>query len=288
MPNLSALKQAWHSDSPATEVASAGQELREQLLHVNQEFLALLAKASPLEELELAYALGRSLSDTVAPPPELSTIGQLRRQRVVRIRSWLTLLALHFPNEPTAAIVVGTSLGRWSVFVESAGFQYGHRRSKAKGNHDTNLALLDQYLRDQGDSWLMLLLGSQSLGGLLTPEATIAAGEAALSRSANLAWSCVKHFWLASITLLSAIGGTLSVAVLYAGGAAKVWSFLGTIAAGAGVSWRSVALATKKLAVDAETPVWQLEKADQMAWAITSLPPIKLSQRATWKARRGG
>jgi hypothetical protein len=191
-----------------SQLGKAG--LNRALLPVNVGLLADLACAS--REVELAYQVGRSIRDTANPPspmppaqpsgaespgatapsvdrlagrdrlPELRT--QLKHDRVAVIQEWLKALGPHLPAD--SAAVVSKSLGRWSDFASTAFDDKtpGRLRSPAQTNSVVN-QMIESLLR-QGDVWLSLLTGQQATAGLLTPEGYVAAGEAALGRSARI------------------------------------------------------------------------------------------------------
>ena len=224
-PDISNLKGAW----PLEEMAGAGARnlpvikstLEAELLTFNLELLESLACAS--RELELAYQLGRSLRDTANPPIEGERTtakkmdalkAQLARQRVSKLQQWLATLTPHLPAN--AAAVVGSSLGKWSNFRITTLDPDAPGQLVPKKNSEDDVAVqMFDALLDQGDIWLNLLTGTESTVGLLTPESYVAAGEAALSRTARIIKRMVFHYWFALMILAFALAGVLTISAVY-------------------------------------------------------------------------
>lgn len=247
--------------------------------------------ASPPDTL-LAYQLGRSLRDTVNPPlmqagdgkssaPALAR--QFHRDRIATLQEWLATLAGQLPRH--AASVVATSLGRWSEF---AAVTVGTSSEIKNGDGADFEAAMCKYLLPQGDAWLLLLTGARPTSGLLTPEAYVAAGEEALSRSAATARRVLKHYWFAVVLVAAALGGVLYLAVANLGGAAQVWTSIAAVVGSLGISANSITSTTRKLAAEAEGPVFAMAEEDAMAWAVTTMPAVNLSNRGVRKLRKAG
>jgi hypothetical protein len=267
----------------------------------NLAILSALAATRP--DIELAYALGRSLRDTANPPAitsptnaplppndkdrnvrpvELSQM--LDRGRVATIQQWLATLSSQFPEH--AAAIVAASIGRWS---EIAAATISTTRTRlADRDTDAATGAMANYLLPQGDLWLMLLTGTRSIAGLLSPEGYVAAGEAALGRSARIVRGILKHYWVAWVILAIATGGLLYLSVRYLGGAAKVWTSIGTLGGSLGVSARAITSKAGRLTAEAARPVLAMAEEDAMAWAITTLPPIKLTRSGVRQLRKAG
>jgi len=85
----------------------------------------------------------------------------------------------------------------------------------------------------------------------------------------------------------AATGGALFLAARYLEGAGKVWTSIGAILGGLGISAQTIASTLSRLAAEAEKPVFAMAEDDAMAWAITTLPPLRnLSFRAVRYLRR--
>jgi hypothetical protein len=251
---------------------------------VRKLHLAVLgALAAAGLELELAYELGWSLRDTVDPRESpLAVARQLARGRIATLQEWLATLSAELPDQ--VAAIVGASLGKWSDFAEvsSAG------KLKKRADKDKLSQHMREYLLRQGDVWLMLLVGARSTDGLLTPEGYVAAGEAALRRSASIVLGVLMHYWGVALCLAAALGGVLYLAVAQLGGASQVWTSIAAIGSTLGISAQSIRSAISRLSTEAERPVLVAAEEDAKAWAITTLPPADLTASGTRKLRKSG
>jgi len=248
----------------------------------------LCALAATRQQTRLAYELGRSLRDTANPPdqhPPNRTLSRVfARDRIATLQGWLAELSSEFP--PQTAVVVAASLGRWSEF---ATITAGTSSARLKSGDRTKLAeTMYKYLLRQGDLWLMLMTGAYSTSGLLSPEGYVAAGELALGRSATIIRGVLKHYWAALLVGAIALGAILYLAVTYLGGAAKVWTSIAAIAGSLGITVQAVTSATARLAAEAERPVFAAAEEDVMAWAITTMPPVRLDRRSVRQLRQAG
>lgn len=298
--DVEALSDAWKlapdEGTCAQKLAERKKNLRAKLVKYNLDLLKAFACAS--HQLELAYQMGRSLRDTASPPIEgndrnatakLNAITrQLSRRRITKLQEWLVTLAPSLP--PNSGTVVAASLGKWSdfavtVFDGTAPGSLRHRRENQKTDVASSMT---GSLLNQGDVWLNLLTGVDVTTSLLTPEAFVAAGEAALSRTAKIVKRLLLHYWFALFVLIVATGGLIYVSARYLGGAAKVWTQLATVAGALGVTAKGIGTGVARLSADAERPIYQLEKLDAMAWAVTTLPQVKLNNRGVRALRRSG
>ena len=288
LEQLSGVPAIEPADLTAKIPSDAGDQNALTVLHLN--VLEALT-ASPPDTL-LAYQLGRSLRDTVNPPlmqaagakqaaPALAR--QFGRDRIAMLQEWLATLAGQLP--PHAAAVVSTSLGRWSEFATVTVGPGSELRSEDQAAVE---AAMCTSLLPQGDAWLMLLTGARPCAGLLTPEAYVAAAEDALSRSVAVARHVVKHYWYWLAIGAAALGGVLYLAIANLGGAAQVWTSIGAIGASLGVSVNSIASSTRRLAAEAERPVFAMAAEDAMAWAVTTMPKVDLSKRGERQLRKVG
>jgi hypothetical protein len=247
--------------------------------------------------LTLAYQVGRSLRDTANPPVRgertnadiLAALeAQLRRARIAKLQEWLATLAPHLSDAPAA--VVAASIGRWSdfgytVFDDTApGALKGNNASAKEALAPT----FTHFLLDQGDVWRNLLVGAESTSGLLTPEAYVAAGEAALSRTVRIVKRVILHYWVALVVLAVALAAIMYLAARYLGGAAKVWTQIAAIAGALGVTAKGIGTSVAHLSEAAERPIYRKEELDAMAWAITTLPPVKVTNGGVRALRRSG
>ena len=286
---LLAAMPGFAGSSLPTEVPApdANEEAWEQALRrLNLDILCALAATR--QQTQLAYELGRSLRDTANPPdqhpPTLAQSRVFARDRIAALQGWLAELTSQFP--PQTAAVVATSLGRWSDFATIAAGTSGARLKS--GDHTKLAETMYKYLLRQGDLWLMLLTGAYSTSGLLSLEGYVAAGELALRRSATIIRGVLKHYWAALLVGAIALGAILYLAVTYLGGAAKVWTSIAAIAGSLGITVQAVASTTARLAAEAERPVFAVAEEDVMAWAITTMPPLRLGRRGVRQLRKAG
>jgi len=98
----------------------------------------------------------------------------------------------------------------------------------------------------------------------------------------------LKHYWVAWLLLAVATGGLLFLSIRYLGGAAKVWTSIGTIAGSLGISARSITSKAARLTAEAERPVFASAEEDAMAWTVTTLPSVDLTPRGVRQLRRAG
>ncbi len=262
---------------------------RSKLESLNLAILTALTATRP--ELQLAYELGRSLRDTANPPGGDADLGtQLDRQRIAKLQDWLVTLSPEFP--PLTAAVVAGSIGRWSdlasVTVETSGTTQEASRLPSRRAQPPSAETMYAYLLQQGDIWLMVLIGELQTSGLLTPEGYISAGEAALRRSAAIVRGILRHYWFGLLCVAVALGGTLFLAARYLEGAGKVWTSIACIVGALGVSVQAIASTSARLAAEAERPVFAMAEEDAMAWAITTMPPLTLTSRSIRRLRRDG
>ena len=285
---LAAMPRFAGSSLPTKVPAPDGdEEAWEQALRkLNLDILCALAATR--QETQLAYELGRSLRDTANPqdqhPPNLTRSRVFARDRIATLQGWLSELSSAFP--PQTAAVVAASLGRWGEF---AMITAGTSSAQLKSGGRIELAeTMYQYLLRQGDLWLMLLTGAYSTFGLLSPDGYVAAGELALTRSATIIRRVLKHYWAALLVAAIALGAILYLAVTYLGGAAKVWTSITAIAGSLGITAQAVASTTARLAAEAERPVFAMAEEDVMAWAITTMPPLRLNRSSVRQLRKAG
>jgi hypothetical protein len=290
--SVSDLEDAWAKPAGGLTPKHA---LQAALRERNLAFLRTFAGID--HNLTLAYQVGRSLRDTANPPVRgertnadiLAALeAQLRRARIAKLQEWLATLAPHLSDAP--AVVVAASIGRWSDFGYTV-FDDNAPGALKGGNASAKEALaptFTHFLLDQGDVWRNLLVGAESTSGLLTPEAYVAAGEAALSRTARIVKRVILHYWVALVVLAVALAAILYLAARYMGGAAKVWTQIAAIAGALGVTAKGIGTSVAHLSEAAERPIYQKEELDAMAWAITTLPPVKVNSGGVRALRKSG
>jgi hypothetical protein len=287
LANLADLPGASGLHAEAARIKADESRFATRLRELHLTVLGVLAAGGM--ELELAYELGRSLRDTVDPRTdsqhgelsEAAIARQLARSRIAKLQEWLATLSAEFP--PQVAAIVGASIGRWSDFAEvTVG------PSAAKGQKAKFAGQMRDYLLRQGDVWLMLLVGVRTTGGLLTPEGYVSAGEAALRRSARIVRGVLKHYWVAALCILAALGGVLYLAAAQLAGAGRVWTSIGAIGSTMGISAQSIRSAISRLSTEAERPVLTAAEEDAKAWAITTMPMSDVTRSGMRKLRKSG
>jgi hypothetical protein len=214
-------------------------------------------------------------------------IKQLSRARVAKIQEWLSTLTPDLPDD--AAAIVGASIGRWADLTSTI---FDTSSKGGLSRKQSELEVADELIRGllpQGDAWINLLVGAESSDGLLTPEAFVAAGEAALDRTARIVSKIAMRYWYALLILAIAVAFALYFAARDVGGAAKVWTQIATVAAALGITAKGIGTAMARLSAGAEKPIYGLEKVDAMAWSVTTIPDdLKLTNGGVNALRRSG
>jgi hypothetical protein len=290
--SVSDLQAAWAKPPEGLTSKQAIQAL------LRQRNLAILQTLAGIDhELGIAYQLGRSLRDTANPPVRgernnanilAALVAQLDRGRIAKLQEWLATLSPHLSDAPAA--VVAASIGRWSDFAATV-FDDGAPGALRQGTANDKEALAPTvagHLLNQGDVWRNLLVGAEATAGLLTPEAYVAAGEAALSRTVRIVRRVVLHYWVALVVLAVAVAAVMYFSARYLGGAAKVWTVIATIASALGVTAKGIGTSVTHLSEAAERPIYRQEEVDAMAWAITTLPSVQVTNSGVRALRRSG
>jgi hypothetical protein len=214
---------------------------------------------------------------------------QLSRARVTKVQEWLFTLTPYLPVD--AAAIVGASIGRWADLTNTI-FVTGSPGRLSRLGRQSELEVageLTKSLLPQGDAWINLLVGAESSDGLLTPEAYVAAGEAALDRTARILRKIARRYWYVLAILAIAVAAALYFAARDVGGAAKVWTQIATVAAALGITAKGIGTAMARLSAGAEKPIYGLEKVDAMAWSVTTIPDdLKLTIRGVSALRQSG
>ncbi len=261
------------------------------LTQANLRILEWLAGAG--RDYGVAYQLGRSLRDTTDPPlPPDGTardalVEQLSRSRVSVIQDWLSTLLPYLPTN--SATIVSVSIGRWSDLIRAI-FDKNSPGRLRRGQSGPDVAgILIKSLLPQGDAWINLLVGAESSQGLLTPEGYVAAGEAALSRSARVVKQIAEHYWFVLLILAAVLGGFLYFAASGLRGAGRAWTQIFALVSVLGAAVRAAATAVGRLSATAEKPLFGLEEIDAMAWAVTTIPTgLRLTHSGIRALRRAG
>ncbi len=258
------LRSAWKAAAPPFA------DFRRTLGSLHVRLLTRLSVAD--RRLGSAYSLGRSLSDTCWLPEDKDDFDRLfNKYRLARLKGWLTNLAPPaLPALTTEAVSQG--LDHWAAWVTV----------NSGANWTTQLETVRYAARAQGDQWRALLAGDKDPRQFLTPESYVQAGEAALRRAGKIVQRVVAHFWVPLLAVMLAMGAALYLAINYASGTAKFWTSLVSLAAGLGVTGKSLQASARQLATDAGRPLLELAEADAIGWNATLLPAVPPG----WKQQR--
>ncbi len=215
-------------------------------------------------------------------------VRQLSRSRVATLQEWLSTLEPYLPGD--SAAIVSVSIGRWGDLVSTIfdkNTPGGLRRFRGQSQLYVAGELAHSLL-PQGDAWLDLLIGAAS-SQELTPEGYVAAGEAALGRTARIVKRIAAHYWFLLAILAVALGGALYFAASGIGGAGRAWTQIAAVASALGVSYKGIASAAARLSAEAEKNIYDLEKIDALAWSVTTFPAeLKLNGPGVRALRRSG
>jgi hypothetical protein len=283
---------------PAVQLTS--DSAGETLSDANLAILEWLACAG--REYSVAYQLGRALRDTAAPPvrtgdAQKALMDQLSRGRVSRLQEWLATLESYLPA--STAAIVSASIGRWSdlittIFLPSTPGKLRKARGQgafrqARPSAADVVSELTKSLLPQGDAWINLLVGAESADVLLTPEGLVAAGEAALGRTARMVKRIAVHYWFVLLVLAIAVAAAVYFANRDIHGAGKIWTQIAAVASGLGITAKGAGNTLTRLSEDAEKPIFGAARIDAMAWAITAIPAdLKLNRPGVKALRQAG
>jgi hypothetical protein len=224
-----------------------------------------------------AYSLGRSLSDTCWLPKEQSDYErQFNKYRLSNLQSWLSGISHRLPDQTAGAVAAG--LDHWAAWLDV--------RQDIDWTKDQTT--IENATRAQGEKWRGLLAGETKASSLLTPEGYIVAGEAALHRASAIIRRTVRHFWVPLVIVFALVALIVVLAIVYGDGATTVWTSIVSIAAGFGVTGKSLQSTAKSLASDASKPLLQLAEVDAIGWAATTLPAITTPRPKQRALRRLG
>lgn len=215
-------------------------------------------------------------------------VRQLCRPRVATLQEWLSTLEPYLPED--SATIVSVSIGRWSDLVSTI-FDKNTPGGLRRFRGQSQLYVAGELAHDllpQGDAWLDLLIGAAS-SQKLTPEGYVAAGEAALGRTARIVKRIAAHYWFVLVILAAALGGALYFAESGIGGAGRAWTEIAAVASTLGVTWKGIATAVARFSKQAEKNIYDLEKIDAMAWSVDTFPAeLKLNGSGVRALRRSG
>ncbi len=224
-----------------------------------------------------AYSLGRSLSDTCwLTHTSVDFEREFNKYRRSHLQAWLADLAPRLPH--LAAPAVASSLDRWAGWLDV------NRRL----NWQTDGRAVQNAARAQGDQWRSLLAGDREPTALLTPEGYVQAGQDALHRAGSIIRRLAANFWVPLVAVLAVTAIAVVVSLRYSNGTAKVWTSIVSLAAGVGITGKSIQSGVKGLAADASKPLLELVDSDAIAWAATILPGLNASPTQRRRLRQLG
>ena len=265
-----ALRSAWSSEMPNNL-----DDLRTAVETMHRALLARLTVANGT--VGSAYSLGRSLSDTCWLPHNRDDFAtQFNKYRLANLQGWLADVAPHLPKLVAGAVSAG--LDHWAAWLSV----HNDLDWNADGRTVENAA------RAQGEHWRSLLAGDKDPISLLSPEGYVEAGEAALRRAGAIIRRAAAAFWMPLAVVAAATVLVLGLSLYYSAGTAKVWTSLASIAAGLGVTGKSLQTAAKRLASDASKPLLELADSDAIGWAATYLPAVNTTRTQQRHLRRHG
>jgi hypothetical protein len=263
-----------------------------------QDTTAQNAKVARVKQLKKAQQAVKAAQDKPKTPEDQATeelaayyalLTQLSRPRVSTLQEWLSTLTPYLPTD--SAAIVSASIGRWSDLITTM-FVTGTPGKLRWFSGTTKLAVAAELtggLLPQGDAWINLLVGAESSDGLLTPEGLVAAGEAALGRTARIVKRIAVHYWFVLLVLAAAVAAAVYFAASDLNGASRIWTQIAAVAGGLGITAKSASNTLTTLTKDAEKPIFGAEKIDAMAWAVTTIPAdLKVSARGVHALRRSG
>jgi hypothetical protein len=257
------IKAAWNPDNP-DDFKAAVKKLH---LKVLQQLVGDHQQLS-------AYQLGLALSDTCWLPSETinETGGQffLRefdRRQLALLQTWLAEAGDALP--PNSGSTVSQSLQNWQDWADvNAAVIKGRWTSSATS------ASVTEALRNQASAWHALLSGQTDMGGPISLDAWVRAGQSIARSTGLLVTTILRRFWPVVVIIAAATGGLLYLAIVNSAGTAKVWTSLVTVAAALGVSGVSLRAAALKAATGIEQDISHAADLDARAWSVTWLPTL--------------
>lgn len=269
-------------DSPKLTADSLGElddveEFRKRVRSLHIDILDRLEANVP--SLANAYSLGRAMCDTCWKPRTADDFEKaFQSERIAQLVAWLHQSQASLPQYAAEAVAI--SLDGWSAWLK----QFG----RVPGGWEAAVAIVEQALRHQGELWRSVLSGEQPANSLLSVDGYVQAGERAIRRARQMVVHILTRFWWLNLLILVAVAGLIVVAFRYAGGTAKVWSVIATVAAGLGVSGTSVRAGMRQLVTAAGRPIWSVSEAETIAAALTVIPRFDLGSARRHLLRQQG
>ncbi len=257
--HLNALDGDQHGERP---------DPRRDLYHAHRALSQALSAGDP--RLAKAYHLGVSLATiSNAPRDERSLKQEFGRPNIAQLGEGLADLSSLFPDHASRAVRL--SCGEWRRWVEkpeygrSGPISIGSAREMVWGDDGDDIRAS---LARQGEVWRALLSGEKSGVAMLELHAYFATAVRALKHGARLVRGVLLPIAVALVLLL--VGSFLLVKNPGAGATA-----LGvvTVAGAVGITWKGILGGLGSVAARLQRPVWGAALDEEIAAAITLLPP---------------
>jgi len=247
------------------------------LLSLHIEIIGRLQASSP--SLADAYSLGRALCDTCWLPRDESSFNEaFNPGRVGVLVNWLKRTQVVLPQD--AGQAVGQSLTYWRI--------WNGVFSSIPGAWEAAHEQVVGALRHQGDLWRSVLTGQQPAQSFMSIDGYVQAAEGALRRARQAILRVAAHYWLALLVTVLMTAGFVWLAVNDSSGTARVWSTLGSVGAGLGVTGGTIRGGLQRLVTNAGRPLWAISEVEAMASAITALPTFDLGSARRHDLRKEG
>jgi hypothetical protein len=255
-----------------------GDDPRRSLCEAHLALAQSLSCSDP--RLAKAYHLGVSLATTCHAPDDLASLkNEFNRYRIAQLGEWLADLTALFPNHSSRAVRL--SCGSWRRWVDDPQVEAakgmapaGKRRirkatARARGlTRDLNWRSegieVRRALARQGEVWRALLSGEKPGTAMLELRDYVKAGARALMNAMRLA----RGVW--PVLVLAFVLFVLGVVLVLSG--AKLSGLIALVGS-VGITWKGVADGVGGVMERLQDPVWGAALDEEVAGAITTLPP---------------
>ena len=287
---------------------SGGNDDEASLAELHWTILRKLTVAKP--SWAAAYQLGVTLSDTCSRPQDLASfLHRFHRRRLATLRGWLAQ-AENGGIPPSAAAVVSGSPGTLvcvgrrqrknpagqmgeraqGTLLHPCGPAPRTRQETVTARPRRSPASSARALDSQSRSWRSLLAGEADATAEPGVQAWIQAGESMVRTARQVAGRIVRHFWVVLAVILAVMAGLLYV--IFANtteqDVTRIWASLVTVAAAFGITGSALRTGARRVATNAELPVWRAAEVDARAWAATVLPVLPMGAVRLYRLRQRG
>ncbi len=225
---------------------------------LREAHLALARALSAADSrLAKAYHLGVALAATCYCPDDLASLKEeLNPYRTARLGEWLADLASLFPDHSSRAVRL--SCAEWRRWTDDPHFL----------EPEQDWTEVRRALARQGEVWRALLSGEKSGTATLELHDYVRTGGRALKNGARL----VGKMWFLLLIVLVLLGAGSWLLVKDEGAGATVAGLV-SVATAIGVTWKGILGALAAVASKLQQPVWGAALDEEIAAAITELPP---------------